>query len=181
MMESSHLIVWFYSHNLTAKHHSVMDNIPWLVRFLFAHEFESSVQSADWFVDNGDESAILVTPVTVIGRRVWMTTIILKQETNKNLRLAWWENNVSTNKRQRLVSNEIVPLIKPSPNSSFGSMKRVLLLPPPPRWNATPSQAIYRPLPPPPPPHPDNIPVLIYIPGWREVLWRWSVFSKNTT
>lgn len=46
-----------------------MDNIPGLVRFLFAHEFESSVQSADWFVDNGDESTILVTPVTVIGRR----------------------------------------------------------------------------------------------------------------
>ena len=28
---------------------------------------------------------------------------------------------------------------------------------------------------------PNNLPVPIYTPGWREALWKWSVLPKNTT
>ena len=47
-----------------------MGNIPVVRRSLFAFEFESGVETADWLVGNDDESVILVRSVTVIGRRI---------------------------------------------------------------------------------------------------------------
>lgn len=47
-----------------------MGNIPALQHFLFAHDFERGVETADRLIDNDDDSAILVRSVTVIGRGI---------------------------------------------------------------------------------------------------------------
>ena len=55
---------------------------------------------------------------------------------------------------------------------SFHSMNRLGVFLLPPGWGASPSQG-YPPV--------VILPVPIYTPGWREVLWELSVLPKNTT
>ena len=51
-------------------------------------------------------------------------------------------------------------------------MKRLEVFLLPPRWDASPSQGY---------PPALNLPVPIYTPGWRQVLWELSVLPKNMT